>query len=50
MRTNFYARLVAICCRRAAAVVIAGAIAGLLACVYVSQNFQMDSDGKSFLA
>jgi hypothetical protein len=42
MRTDFYARLVAICCRRATAVVVAGAIAGLLACICL-QNFQMDA-------
>ena len=50
MRTDFYARLVAICCRRATAVVVAGAIAGLLACIYVVQNFQMDSNSENLFS
>lgn len=50
MRTDFYARLVAICCARATAVVVAGAIAGLIACVYVVQNFQMDSNSENLFS
>jgi hopanoid biosynthesis associated RND transporter like protein HpnN len=50
MRTDFYARLVAACCRHAAAVVVAGAIAGLIACVYVVQNFQMDSNSENLFS
>ena len=50
MRTDFYARLVAICCRQAAAVVVAGAIVGLLACIYVVQNFQMDSNSENLFS
>jgi len=50
MRTDFYARLVAICCRHAATVVVAGAIAGLLACIYVFQNFQMDSNSENLFS
>jgi hopanoid biosynthesis associated RND transporter like protein HpnN len=50
MRTDFYARLVAVCCARATAVVVAGAIAGLLACIYVVQNFQMDSNSENLFS
>ena len=50
MRTDFYARLVAICCRHAAAVVVAGALASLLACIYVFQNFQMDSNSENLFS
>jgi hopanoid biosynthesis associated RND transporter like protein HpnN len=50
MRTDFYARLVAICSRHAMAVVVFGAIVGLLACVYVFQNFQMDSDSENLFS
>ena len=50
MRTNFYARLVAIFLRHATAVVVSCAIAGLLACVYVFQNFQMDSNSENLFS
>ena len=50
MWTDFYARLVAICCRHATAVVVAGAIAGVLAGIYVSQNFQMDSNSENLFS
>ena len=50
MRTDFYARLVAICCRHAPTVVVAGAIVGLLASIYVFQNFQMDSNSENLFS
>src|SRR5437870_2152053 len=50
MRTNFYARLVAMCSAHAVAVVIAGVIAGLLASFYVVQNFRMDSNSDSLFS
>jgi len=50
MRTDFYARLVAICCRHAATVVVAGAIAGVLASLYVFQNFRMDSNNEDLFS
>jgi hypothetical protein len=50
MRTDFYARLVAICCYHAATVVVAGAVACLLASIYVFQNFQMDSNSENLFS
>src|ERR1044071_6152084 len=50
MRTDFYARLVAKCCGHAWAVVAAGVVAGLLACVYVVQHFQMDSNSENLFS
>ena len=52
MWIDFYARLVAVCCRRAVAVavVVAGTIAGVLAGIYVVQNFQMDSNSQNLFS
>lgn len=50
MRTDFYARLVAKCCGHAGAVVTAGVFAGLLASIYVVQNFQMDSNSENLFS
>ena len=52
MWTDFYARLVAISCRRAIAlaVVVVGTIAGGLAGIYVVQNFRMDSNSQDLFS
>ena len=50
MRTNFYARLVAMCSGHAVAVVATGVIAGLLASFYVAHNFKMDSNSENLFS
>src|SRR5262245_13648506 len=52
MWTDFYARLVWICSRRAVAlaVVVAGTIAGALASIHVVQNFRMDSNSQNLFS
>jgi len=52
MWIDFYARLVALCCRRAAAValVAGGTVAGVLAGIHVVQNFQMDSNSQNLFS